>query len=215
MNVERSSIIYEYEQILLGKNHAFVANFGANTEQNEKIIVYLWRYVVEELLHWTPSEAVTYLTMETVEQLHLQNTIKKIDTPAGISKSQLPKYVLSLCYPNQVIYSTKEQVIDEYVRVLSKDNANFAKNYFDDALGLKKASYCLNYAVSTFLSDYNIHQLYDLFGDTDKAKDWLERHKLLYVQDMLFPTPLDFYHYTCLKNSNFLYLSHRLNASMQ
>lgn len=210
MNAEKSSIIYEYEQILLGKNKAFVANFGTNLEQNEKIIVNLWRYVVEELLHWTPQEAVEYLTMETVEQLHLQNTIKKIKTPMGISKSQLPKYVLSLCYPEQVSYSMREQVIDEYTRVLSSNNGNFTKNYFDDAMGLKKAAYCLNYAVSTFLSDYDIHQLYALFSDIEKAQEWLKAHKLLYVQDLLFPTPLDFFHYTCLKNSNFLYLSYKL-----
>ena len=95
MNSDLSSVVYEYEQILLGKNKAFVNSFD-NDLPNEKVIAYLWQYVIEELLHWTPQQAVSYMTMETVHQLHLQNTIKKISTPPGISNEKIPLYILSL-----------------------------------------------------------------------------------------------------------------------
>lgn len=213
MNSDLSSVVYEYEQILLGKNKAFVNSFD-NDLPNEKVIAYLWRYVIEELLHWTPQQAVSYMTMETVHQLHLQNTIKKISTPPGISNEKIPLYVLSLCYPKEVKYSIQKQVIDEYERVLASPTAKFAKNYFDDAQALQKAVYCMNYAITASLSDMTVNDLYIFFADEEKAREWLATFKLADLQLALFDSPLDLFHYTSFRNSNFLYLSHKLNAKI-
>ena len=210
MNSDLSSVIYEYEQILLGKNKAFVNSFD-NDLPNEKVLVHLWRYVIEELLHWDSQQAVSYMTMDTVYQMHLQNTIKKIQTPPGISSEKLPLYVLSLCYPNQIKYTIQKQVVDEYERVLSSPTAKFAKNYFDDAQALQKAVFCMNYAISQFLADLSINELYALFADTKKSSKWLEQVKLLELQQALFDSPLELLHYTSYRNSNFLYFSYKLN----
>ncbi len=213
MNSDVSSVIAEYEQILLGKNKSFVNSFD-NEIPNEKVVVALWRYVIEKLLHWTPQQAVNYMSMETVHQMHLQNTIKKISTPPGISSEKLPIYVLSLCYPKEVKYSIQKQVIDEYERILESESSKFAKNYFDDAQALQKAVYCMNYALSLSFADLSVYELYKFFSDSKKASIWLKNYKLLDMQESLFDSPLDLFHYTSLRNSNFLYLSYKLNKSI-
>lgn len=211
MNSELSSVIFEYEQILLNKEHSFTSSFD-NDLPNEKIVAHLWKYVIEELLHWTPQQAANYLTMETVKEMHLKNTLKRIETPAGITYEKIPLYVLSLCYPSQIKYTIQSQVIDEYARVLADENAKFTKNYFDVGQALSKAVICLNYAISSYLSDLTINELYEFFADEKNAQEWLEKVKLIGVQKALFDTPLDFLHYTSYKNSNFLYLSYKLNC---
>ena len=215
MKPEQASILYEYEQILLGKCHSFTNSFTEDKERNQKIVIFLWKYVIENLLCWTPQQAADYLTPDTVKQLHLKNTISdKINFPYGLSDKIKPLYVLSLCYPHQIKNFYRTQAIDEYERVLASTKGKFSKNYFDDGLALKKAKYCLNYAITRFLPDYNIHQLYALFADTSAGTKWLSEHRLLEAQEALFPTPLDFFHYLSLKNSGFLYMSYKLNSKI-
>ena len=64
----------------------------------------------------------------------------------------------------------------------------------------------------TCKSDLTINELYEFFADEKNAQEWLEKVKLIGVQKALFDTPLDFLHYTSYKNSNFLYLSYKLNC---
>ncbi len=211
----RSTILSEYEQIMLGRKTAFTSSFTENNHENVQAVIILWRYVIEEMLGWTPQQASNYLTKEIIERLRLKNTLKKIELPVGVGFAKAPKYVLSLCYPDEIKFSITEQVIAEFDRVLADPSTKFTKNFFADALGFKKATICVNYAIARFLSDKSIHELYAFFANEEKAMEFLTKTRLDFVCNELFFGPLEMFHQTYYRASNMLYQSHCLNKKLQ
>ena len=153
-----STIIYEYEEILLGKKKNFAWAFDCSITEKRKVIGIIWRYAVTHLLHWTPQEAAELMTQEIAKTLKLDKTYIHLDYKYDPKENFDFRYVLKYAFPGEVHFGLKEQTISEYEHVMkigkwakSKEPYKFHKNFFLDKDGIDRAAIVLMYAISAQL----------------------------------------------------------------
>ncbi len=98
--------------------------------QEEAIFNYV-RFVVEELLGWTPKEAEECLTMDVLADFKLDGIIKRqyVDKPEEVAIEDLPTYIVKRLYPNVLgKYDRRKYVAETYERSL-KDKS-LPQNFF-------------------------------------------------------------------------------------
>lgn len=114
------SVITEYEQVLIGNLEGLSLRYFQFKEKgNEQVALSVFRYAIEELLEWTPTDANRFFSQSVVEYMKLTPLLAYIDFPSEITEEhgQLT-YILYLLYPKQIHYDFREQVIEIYQDVL-------------------------------------------------------------------------------------------------
>jgi len=196
-------ILYEYEDLLMGKRKSFEIAFTDSVEWNKKAAGIIWRYAIETLLGWTPEQALIYLNQELVKSLKLDKTLVKIGYEYSAKKFFDYRYVLQYAFPESVSYTVAEDARAEYERVAKlgqwsddKEDYKFHKNYFAGSEGAVRASEVLNYAISIDLNHLDDYGLYEFFGNKKDATEWLKKRNIEINIKSLFKTPLEYYHYS-------------------
>lgn len=185
----------DYEKLLL-KDHGVnlsTSYFSYNHYNNHKLALELFRYAIENILHWTPPEIVKYLDLNVIDTLHLLVPYKYLIFPEELSKKKDCFYVAHLLYPNIIPYSTRDLVIIAYQRVLNKENGKFTKNFFTGSEGELRACICLQYLLKEYLSFHSIEEIYYYFSSS-KVMATLRHYRLSAVCMELFESPLEFVH---------------------
>lgn len=189
------NIIMEYEKLLLKDNGANLStsHFSYNHYNNHKLALVLFRYAIEDILHWMPIDIVYKLDINTIKNLHLLIPYKYLIFPEELSKRKDCFYIAHLLYPNVIPYNTRNLVIMSYQRVLSQENGKFSKNFFLGAEGELRACICLQYLLKEHLSFTSIEEIYYYFS-TAKAMSTLRQFSLATVCSDFFDDPLEFVH---------------------
>lgn len=60
--MDRESVLYEYEMILLGKKKSYSYSFSGTEKECREAFGYIWNYVITHLLKLQPDQAPLYLT---------------------------------------------------------------------------------------------------------------------------------------------------------
>ena len=109
-------ILYEYDQMLLGKAKNFKISFqgSPNSEQNKRELQIVWRYAFEKLLGWTPAQAIELVNNELVVSLMLDITLNKAGIRFNPKKDFDFRAVLQYVYPERVKYSIEQDAISEF-----------------------------------------------------------------------------------------------------
>lgn len=199
--------LYEYEQVLMGKQKIFLISFSERTPDRTKAFITVWRYAILDILKWTPEDALVNLNRELIEKLKLDRTLKCV----GMNlKGKLDiREILSIVFPGQISNDIRDRTREEYERVLhigrwrykeDSEIGRFHKGYFSDENGSVRAAVCLNYAVSLYMGDRSINERYHIFADSKKANRFLEEAKLSAVMRCFYKTPLEFFHYSLPKD---------------
>ena len=127
--MQNMGLLMEYEDILLKKRKDFSATYiGQNASQKD--IKELFQYVFENLLEWTPEMARDYLTMDTIQKLHLMRPLRKLEYPPEINIDQDLFSVAWMVYPEQIHISRHELVLNVYQKVLSDKLIKYPKKFF-------------------------------------------------------------------------------------
>ena len=199
----KSMILFEYEDVLMGKRKNFEVAFTNSVEENRKTAGIIWRYAIEKLLHWTPEQALIYLDQKIVNALKLNLTYCRIKYEYSTKKFFDFRFILQYAFPEVIKYDLEENARSEYERVakLGKwendtEQYKFHKNYFSGPEGLKRASVVLNYAISIDLADLNTYELYKFFANKRKATLWLSKREIEVNVKSLYKTPLEYLHYS-------------------
>lgn len=161
---------------------------------------YIVRYVISDLLGWTPQDAAAHLTVEKMDALGLTRIVKEgIPIPKDIPRDDC-RYMLSLVYPEEIRYDRSREVVSMYERIMDEDDPidRFPKDYFAGAYGVYKANVLLMYLLSR---DYpglirpDPAGLYDLFSDTERGVKLL-RGWHIYEAYLKLPysSPLEYLH---------------------
>lgn len=222
--VEERLNIYEYEEVLLGQKESFTLSISGSESVTDRFIEIgnIWRYAITHLLKWTPKQAEVYMNADIVQFLKLDKTLIKVDI--DLTKVYYPDYKFILCYafPKQIRYDEKVDAIEEYKRAarLGKYAGDevpyrYPNKFFIDSLGIRRAGYILNYVIDLYMKGaYSPYERYKFFADTTKARRWLHQKKLKQPIEIIYETPLDFYHFSLpfVERDDFLYYAYTLNA---
>jgi len=202
MQTEKT-IIFEYEDVLMGKRKNFEVAFTDSVEENRKTAGIIWRYAIEKLLRWTPEQALIYLTQDIVKSLKLNLTYCRIKYEYSTKKFFDFRFILQYAFPGIIKYDLEENARSEYERVAKigkwendKETYKFHKNFFSGREGLKRAAVVLKYALSLDLAELSTYELYRFFGNKRKATLWLTKREIEINIKSLYKTPLEYLHYS-------------------
>lgn len=215
--------VYEYEQILLGKEKKYIFSFKGTYEENLIEAGNIWRYAITHLLKWTPAQAETHLTGEIVHKLKLDSVYKKIPIDPTKAFWSDYRFILQYAFPGEVVYSLRGETLTEYFKVCkmgrfvndkSVENTRLPKMFFMDENGEKRARILLGYCINTYLSDMTCEELYSFFADKKEISKWLKQKNLFVPMQLIYGNPLDYLHETLpyIKKDDFLYYSNKLYA---
>lgn len=202
-----TNIINEYNDILSEKRKKFSSTcFDFGKKQNEVLAVRLFKYAIEHYLKWTPLQAADNLSEIVIQNLKLNQVINYINFPRELNPKKDYWYIVHLCYPNIVKCNKKDLIINMYKDVI-ENNQKFPRDYFMDADALIKAAVCLQYVLQYYYGYKSIEEFYNDFANIDKISNVLNNYKLLKICECLFPSPLDYLHYSLpdANKNDFLY----------
>lgn len=198
------TIIFEYQEILLKHQSDFKVSFKCTEIEKYKVAGIIWRYAITELLEWTADEAVINLTPDLVSQLCLDKTYLYIGFKEEAKNMDFDyKQVLQYAFPKKIKFNVYQQTIETYQKVMHlgqwQNDTNiyqYPKKFFLDSHGTKRAAIALNYAITCFLPDLTVPQLYDFFSNRTLASKWLREKKLIINVQKLYLSPLDYFHFS-------------------
>ena len=195
--------------------------FSYTAEQNHEEACYLFRYVFEKILDWSPYDALNYLNEEIVTKLNLRKAYNNFNWPEELNKGRSSYYyVTAMCYPDIIRdYDEHNLWIMEYNNLLSKaeieknrkakkkqDNGSPVKknakpnrispNAFTIDKGYDKARFLLNHYLINHPNEafVDLETTYEKFADSTFANKFLSDIKLNGACHVFFGTPLEFFH---------------------
>lgn len=220
----KKTILYEYEEILLGKNGKdFKTIFNGSLEERRKVAGVIWRYAISNLLRWTPEQAETSLTKEIIESLCLDKTYSKMEIEYGVRKFFDIRSVLRYAFPEKIKFDVEKHAIEEYKRVMKLDEwkydntkYRFHKGFFRGPDGAIRSQVILSYAIAVYFDDVSNYALYRFFGDEKEANQWLEDHRLGGNVIPGFKTSLELLHYSLPqeRGNKFYYLNEYIRSKV-
>ena len=204
-----SPVIYEYEEILIGKEQKYTKEiFDSSPEENERITLEVFRYAFDTYLRWDIDYLRKYLTLDVIEQLQLTSLLKYIRFPSELNKKQNMDYLVDVLYPGKVKMDFRTSVVDTYKKVIknTKDN-KLPKGFFAENTGLLRANICLQYILTEYKVFETIEDLYGFFACSDGSK-FLKKYRLYDACNDFYDYPLEFLHNALPKSQQNDFLFH-------
>lgn len=200
--LQESTILYDYENLLLGRNTCFNVCFKNGKQEAYREIRVIWRYAICSILGWDAIEAEKNLSLDVIKMLYLDKTYcglygeKKASTYIGDYKN-----ILQYVFPNEIKYNEELEAIKIYQKVSKLDewkydenNYRFPKKFFRDSDGAKRSEYLLRYAVNRYLGHLSLSEKYRFFSTFNDAKKWINSKNLKLPYDLIYTSPLDYFH---------------------
>ncbi|MCR5670682.1 MAG: hypothetical protein K6G10_06720 [Butyrivibrio sp.] len=219
--MNRESVIYEYEQILLGKRKGFTASFHDSPEENRIAVGWVWRYAIEKILGWTPEAALKNVNAEVIDALKLKPTlnVNGIDYKEGKTYIADYRFILQYAFPDEIKYDFVDETISEYERISKlgvwrsdKTPDRYTKRFYRDDKGIMRAKILMRYVVDHYLSDMTLREKYEFFTDAPRATKWLDEKSLGTPLRDIYTSPLVYFHESLplSERSNILYSTCKL-----
>lgn len=195
--------IFEYEELLMGQRTRFEASFKGSPSENRKEVGHIWRYAIEELLGWTPEEALKNLDSDMVEALMLHLTFAGLDYEPKKTYISDYRFILQYAFPESIKYDFVAETISEYEHVAKlgiwqNDDSKYkyAKNFFSDNNGTSRANILLRHVVNLYLGDLSLKEKYIFFAeDYGKAERWIKKKCLgAPLITEMYSSPLEYFH---------------------
>lgn len=189
-----SDVIYEYENILLGKKRGFGSTyFDLSEDQNEQIALAVIHHAIDHYLCWSQKQVEECLDWEIIKKMKLHSLMKYIRFPAESDREKDLFILIDKLYPKYTKSALKKPTLAIYDKVLTGERSKFPKGYFDGAEGMYRALICFQYMLSLISSFDNVESLYKHFS-CGKGVSTLKKYKLNIVSLSLYETPVDYLH---------------------
>lgn len=196
-------MLYDYTNMLVGnegvddKHEPLGFYFrGRSTIIQERYAMLLIQYLCEEILKISPQQAQDMLTPQLLEKWQLKDIYKKIKFPNDLRTEYDMFYVAYKIWPKQVKLAEQDIYLKMYQRILDGDKLKFPKDHFSNQNGMIKVCAYLKYAIENFGNFTTVSEMYNFFGNTKKAREFLKEYKLFLPYKLFFDTPVEFLHYT-------------------
>lgn len=188
--------------------------------EKEKDALAIVRYIVKDLLGWTPVEALEHITTEKGRQYRMDVLLKYIDCPMEVRKLEDYQWVISRAFPAETKgrYDGTEQLLKLYGMVESGQLKKFPRNFFTGEDGIRKAAILFRNYVSKSIPVNSIEDLYRIFSDSAKGWKILRDAHLYYEVAPSYSLPIDFLHDSLSMSSeadDFVYSVYQYKAALQ
>ncbi len=186
-------------------------SFKGSDSENKKDVGNIWRYATTELLGWTPEEAIKNLDNEIVDRLLLNKTFVGLNFDREHTYIADYRFILQYAFPDQIRYDSYTECISEYEKFAklgkwSHDPSLISSQRFlYDGDGIHRANWCLRYVISLYMGDMAMDEKYKFFADTQKALKWIKTKNHARSCEMLYESPLSYFHASIKEKDSFLY----------
>lgn len=194
--MDKQMAIARYENMMLGKQKLMLSG---TDQEKEKAALDIFRYVIEDLLGWTPEVAKDCLNKEIAHKMHLDTLIKHyIHCPKDIQKDSDYDYFVAMAFPHEVVYDEREGLVTMYKRIIHGEQQRFPQHYFNGDHGRYKSSLLLMYVIDNKLpvNEKRISNLYALFADSKEINKKFKEWRLDDSPSSAFTSPLEYLHYS-------------------
>lgn len=211
--MERENAIYRYEEMILTGARFSLNGTPSEKKKNALDIV---RYVITDLLGWTPKQAMELFTPEVVRMMGLEYIIDTyVECPPDIDKHVDTDYIVYLAFPLEVRYDPTDKLIKMYKKIMTGEKLKFPRNYFAGNEGRYKASILLMYVINQniILDKDGSEKLYEMFGNNAYINKKLKEWRIYDVCVKIYHSPIDFLHYSLPEElaNNFYYANYSFN----
>lgn len=204
MFITYESVVFEYENILLGKKKCYSHSFNGTDKERRQAFGYLWNYIITHLLKWEPEDVPIHLTKELIYQLHAEQSFKHIDRRIGTIKNINYQYLLALAFPDKYTYDIRKQCLDELEHVMGTgryagctEKYQWPKKFFNGPEGVQRAEIVLNLIIGSYFEWNTIPQMYEYFSDKKRGMAFLKKYHIQSNAKILFnDSPLEYMHYS-------------------
>lgn len=187
-------LLYEYEELILGKRKIFSNSFFNSTQINsEANISEVLRFGFEIFLKWTPEEAFRYITPEIAKRMKFDVLFPYMNLPCEIDIEKDLFYLAYLAYPKRIKLNRADLVLKVYRGLLDGTVKKFPKGYLDGDEGTERATICFQYMIRQYFSFHTIQEMYQFFSGP-KAISTLRKYKLYVIENLLYDSPIDYLH---------------------
>lgn len=208
-----SDVIYEYENILLGKKRGFGSTyFDLPDEQNEQLALAVFHHAIKHYLRWTQRQVEECLDWNVITRMKLNSLMKHIKFPVESDKEKELNILIDKLYPKRHKSALKGPTLSVYRKILAGERAKFPKGYFDGTEGMYRSIICFQYMITRMKPFENVEDMYKFFA-TSKGSATLKKYKLSIVSNSLYETPIDYLHVSLPSEyrNDFLYYIHKFN----
>lgn len=210
-----SDVIFEYENILLGKKRGFGSTYFDLTEdQNEQTALMVIHHAIDSYLCWTQKQVEECFDWEIINRMRLNSLMKHIRFPVESDKEKDLFILIDKLYPKRNKSALKDPTLAIYNKILSGERSKFPKGYFDGVEGMFRALLCFQHMISLMEPFESADDIYDHFAH-GKGIVTLKKYKLNVVSNSLYETPVDYLHAALPKEhrDEFLYHMHKFNLT--
>ena len=172
-----TKLIRAYQEYLLGKSNDFPTFFAmGSVVEAEKEAKAVLRYVVEDILGWTPQQMLHGLNKEVVSAFKLGPVLSSFILPEYAKTTDYELYA-ALLYPRAIKQSPEAMtVLRRYKESISSDQKRLPKGFFTDGdAGRERFLICLDYMISSSDEIVSVENAYAIFGGP-KFRDFSRRH---------------------------------------
>ena len=188
------SVLLNYQDYLFGVTPRFYfrpAEMPAEEKSRKALKIVRW--VIEEMLEWSPKDAKEHFGEKEVKVFKLERIIQKIIYPQDVSYRDYP-YLISLIFPDEIEYDATEGIINMWDDILANEGKRFSGNLFDDESGKQRAYTLLEEFNRRYIPAANVSELYKAYADSSKINNLLREAKLFTSLSKLQTYPIGLLH---------------------
>lgn len=190
--MQKQTLVAKYENMMMKDEQI---RLSGSREMKEMDALTLVRYVIEELMGWSPQDAFECITPEIAKTYRLDVLYKYVvSCPKDIDKSEDYDYLVYRAYPKNIVYDIEKKTLRVYDKVMSGELERFPKNFFAGESCRTKLYYILLYAIEKSVPTREVEDLYRLFADPSKITKKLREWKLYLLMRQHFTSPLEYLH---------------------
>lgn len=164
--------------------------------EKERDALSLTRYIVENVLGWTPEEAMVHITTDIGRRLGMNELFKYVDSPMEVRLSEDYRWLIHRAYPTQTRYDTQEPLFNLYHKIIAGEIKRFPRNFFMGKDGREKASALFRDYISRNIPAKSIGELYRIFSNNADGWNILRNAHLYHETAPYYSSPLEFLHDT-------------------
>lgn len=204
--ISTNELIFEYEKVLIKRYARLPLQFRTSGFNNSKVLL-LFKYVIENMLHWDPYFAEENLTFALIRKLKLREPLFWLDVPYYVNLERDTFYLIHMIYPKIFPDALDNYKLYLYERVLHDHRKRLPRNIFTGAEGKHNAFLFLNMAIQKRIF-YSTEDLYRFFANRKEIVGFLKAAKLYQYCTEAYQSPIDFLHDALdVESENYLYYS--------
>lgn len=143
---------------------------------NERKAVECIRYAIEEILEWTPDDAVQKFDSYMIRIMRLDKLLTYINFPVEVPFGNT-RYILSLLYPGRIRLDNEKLVEETFETVLESARKKkelkgtdaeerlkqFPREYFSGTEGFRRFCCCIKYILENYKPMSSVEEIYSFF----------------------------------------------------